>query len=125
MSLITSTRNQQANLINQNKASIIITRTAKVSDGAGGWTILDPEILDSQDVRIYNKRTRILNIETGGYSSSRITKMIAKYNADIKRKTSTNTDKFTYGDKTYEVEDVKNVYTKGNIVFKEYELVEL
>lgn len=124
MSLIASVRNNQINLINQNKASIVITRTSKVSDGAGGYTI-STEDLASQDVRIYNKRTRILNVETGGYSSSRITKMIAKYDADVKRKTATNTDKFSYDDKTYEIKDVKNVYTKGSIVFKECELEEL
>jgi len=123
MSLATSVRNRQANLIEQNKASIVITRTTKVSE-AGGYTT-STEDLASQDVRIYNKRTRILNIETGGYSSSRITKCIAKYDADVKRKTATNTDKFTYGDKEYEIQDVKNVYTGGSIVFKELELEEL
>jgi len=125
MSLITSTRNNQINLINQNKASIEITRTTyNVPDGAGGYTT-STAILASQDVRIYNKRARILNVDTGGYSSSRVTKMIAKYDAKIKCKTATNTDTFTYGDKSYEVKDVKNVYTKGSIVFKECELIEL
>ena len=66
MSVITSTRNQQTNIIEQNPASIVITRTAKVSDGAGGYTTSTPT-LDSQDIRIYSKRTRILTIDDGGY----------------------------------------------------------
>lgn len=124
MSLITSTRNQQINIINQNKASIVITRTSKVSDGAGGWTTSE-EDLDSQDIRIYSKRTRILVIDEGGYHSIRITKGLAKYNADVNKKSATNEDKFTYGSKTYQIFDVIDRYIKGSICFKELELEEI
>lgn len=124
MSVITSTRNQQINIINQNKASIVITRTSKVSDGAGGYTT-SPEDLDSQDIRIYFKRTRILVIDEGGYHSVRVTKAIAKYDADINKKTATNEDKFTHNSKNYRVFDVKDVTCKGSIVFKELELEEI
>jgi len=124
MSVITSTRNQQINIINQNKASIIITRTEKTSDGAGGWTT-STTVLDSQDIRIYSKRTRILIIDEGGYHSVRITKAIAKYDADVKKKSATNEDKFTHDDKNWRVFDVINMKIKGEIVFKELELEQL
>lgn len=125
MSLITSTRNQQINIINQNKASIVITRTVKVSDGAGGWTPQDPIILDSQDIRIYSKRTRTLVIDEGGYHSIRVTLAIAKYDADILKKSATNEDKFTYNSKTYRIFDVIDRYIKSSVVFKELELEEI
>jgi len=125
MSLITSIRNQQENLINQNPASVVITRKSKVSDGAGGWTPLDPEILDSQDIRIYSKRTRTLVVEEGGYHSVRITKAIAKYDADVQKYSSSNEDKFTHGGKTWRIFDVIDRYVKGSIVFKELELEQL
>ena len=124
MSIITSTRNQQINIINQNKASIIITRTSKVSDGAGGWTT-STSILASQDIRIYSKRTRLLVVDDGGYHSIRIIKGVAKYDANILKKSATNTDVFTFGSKNYRVFDVIDRYVKGSIVFKELELEEV
>jgi len=124
MSVITSTRNQQINIINQNKASIIITRTEKTSDGAGGWTT-SITVLDSQDIRIYSKRTRTLVVEEGGYHSVRITKGLALYDADMKKYSSINEDKFTYGNKTYQIFDVIDRYIKSSIVFKELELEEI
>ena len=124
MSIITSTRNQQINIINQNKASIVITRTSKVSDGAGGWTT-STSTLASQDIRIYSKRTRTLVIEEGGYHSVRITKGLALYDADVNKYSSTNEDKFTYASKTWRVFDVIDRYIKGSIVFKELELEQL
>lgn len=124
MSLITSTRNQQINIIAQNPASIIITRTEKESDGAGGWTT-SAEDLDSQDIRIYSKRIRTLIIDEGGYHSIRVTKAIAKYDADVKKKSATNEDKFTYGSKNYQIFDVIDRYVKGSICFKELELEEI
>ncbi|MBA7552190.1 hypothetical protein ES705_44745 [subsurface metagenome] len=124
MSLILSTRNQQINIINQNKASIIITRTAKVSDGAGGY-VTTPTILDSQDIRIYSKRTRTLVIDEGGYHSIRVTLAIAKYDADILKKSATNEDKFIYDSKNYQIFDVIDRYVKSSIVFKELELEEI
>jgi len=125
LSLIISIRNQQTNLINQNPASIGIIRTSKVSDGAGGWITNPPEVLTNQDIRIYFKRTRILTIDDGGYHSIRVTQAIAKYDANILKKSSTNEDKFTHNSKNYRVFDVKDVTTKGSIVFKELELEEL
>jgi len=124
MSLITSTRNQQANLIEQNKASIVITRISKVSDGAGGWTTSE-EDLDSQDIRIYSKRTRVLVIDDGGYHSIRITKGLAKYDADVKKYSSNNEDKFTYNGKNYRIFDVIDRGIKSEIVYKELELEQL
>jgi len=123
MSLITSTRNQQENLINQNKASIIITRTTKTLAN-GAYTVVDT-VLASQDFRIYDKKTRTLNVTDGGWHSERLTKMITKYDADVLRKTATSKDAFTYGGRNYVISDVKNIYTAGSIVFKELELEEV
>ena len=123
MSLITSTRNQQSTLINQNKASIIITRTAKTL-ASGAYTTVD-SVLASQDFRLYSKRTRILNVGEGGWFTERLTKMTAKYNANVLRKSATNIDKFTYGSRNYYISDVKNFYTAGSIVFKECMLEEI
>ena len=124
MSLVTSIRNQQTNIINQNPASIIITRTSKVSDGAGGWTSSTSN-LAAQTIRIYSKRVRTLVVEEGGYHSVRVTKAVAKYDANILKYSSTNEDTFTYGGKTYRVFDVIDRYTKNSIVFKELELEQL
>ena len=124
MSLITSTRNQQINIINQNPASITITRKSKTSDGAGGWTSSTSN-LAAQTIRIYSKRVRTLVVEEGGYHSVRVTKAVAKYDANILKYSSTNEDTFTYGGKTYRVFDVIDRYTKNSIVFKELELEEL
>jgi len=124
MSLIQSTRNQQENIINQNLASIVITRIAKVSDGTGGWTTV-PSTLDSQDIRIYSKRTRTLVVDDGGWHSIRVTKGVAKYDADVLKYGSDNEDKFTFGSKTYRIFDVMDRYIKGSICFKELELEEI
>lgn len=124
MSLITSTRLRQENIINQNLASIVITRKAKVSDGAGGW-ITSTSTLASQDVRIYAKQSRTLSIDDGGWHSERVIKMLCKYNADVKAESANNKDMFTYGTKTYKIYSVKDVYTGGSIVFKEAEIIEL
>ena len=123
MSVITSTRNQQTNIINQNTASIVITRTAKVSDGAGGYTTSTSII--NQDIRIYSKRVRTLIIDDGGYHSIRITKGLALWDANILPKSSTNEDKFTHDGKNWRVFDVIDRYIKGSIVFKELELEQL
>jgi len=124
MSLVTSIRNQQTNIINQNPASITITRKSKTSDGAGGWTSSTSN-LAAQTIRIYSKRVRTLVVEEGGYHSVRVTKAVAKYDANILKYSSTNEDTFTYGGKTYRVFDVIDRYTKNSIVFKELELEEL
>jgi len=124
MSLVVSTRNMQSVLINQNPSSIIINRTAKTSDGAGGYST-SISVLDSQDIRIYSKRTRTLVVEEGGYHSVRITKAIAKYDADVQKYSSTNEDKFTHGGNTWRIFDVIDRYVKGSICFKELELEQL
>ena len=125
MSVVTSTRLRQSNIIAQNPASIVITRTAKISDGAGGWTTLDPETLASQDIRIYSKRTRTLSIDDGGWHTVRIIKGLALYNANINKYSATNEDKFTFGSKNYRVFDVIDHRIKGEIVYKELELEEV
>ena len=124
MSVITSTRNRQATIIAQNPAAIIITRTAKVSDGAGGWESTSSTIA-SQNIRIYSKNTRILVVDTGGYSTVRVTRGVAKYNANVLKYSSTNEDKFTFGGKTYRIFDVIDQRVKGEIVFKELQLEDI
>ena len=124
MSVITSTRNQQATIIAQNPASIIITRTAKVSDGAGGWESTSSTIA-SQNIRIYSKNTRTLSVNDGGWHTIRVTKGLAKYNANVLKYSSTNEDKFTFGGKTYRIFDVIDQRVKGEIVFKELQLEDI
>jgi len=124
MELYESIRLRQDNIINQNKAQIIISRITRSDDGAGGW-IETPSILDPQDFRIYNKRTRVLNISEGGWHSQRVTQLIAKYDADIEPENETFLDTFSYGDKDYKITDVKDIYTQGQIVFKECQLEEI
>jgi hypothetical protein len=122
--LYESVRERQSNIIEQNKASIIISRTTNVDDGAGGWV---PSIstLPVQDFRIYNKKTRVLDINTGGWHSQRVILMIAKWDADVEAKNETFTDTFNYGGKDYEIFDVKDIYTQGFICFKECQISEV
>lgn len=124
MELYESTRLRQDNIINQNKASIIISRTTRTDDGAGGWIEIITN-LPSQDFRIYYKRSRVLNVNEGGWHSQRITQLIAKYDADIEAECETFLDTFSYGNKDYKITDVKDVYTQGYIVFKECQLEEI
>ena len=122
--LYISVRNMQDSFINQNKASITITRTTRTESTDGGYTS-ETSTVKSQDVRIYAKSTRVLTNDDGGYHAQRLTKMIAKYNADILSESATNLDTFTYGSKQYKVKDVKDIYTQGQIVFKECYIEEL
>jgi len=122
--LYISVRNMQDSFINQNKASITITRTTRTEAADGGYTS-ETSTVKSQDVRIYAKSTRVLTNDDGGYHAQRLTKMIAKYNADILSESATNLDTFTYGSKQYKVKDVKDIYTQGQIVFKECYIEEL
>ena len=115
MSLITSIRNQQQNLINQNPASITITRKSKVSDGAGGW-ITTTTTVTAQVIRIYFKKTRTLNIADGGWHSVKVTKAIAPYDANIKKYTANNEDTFTHNGKTWRVFDVEDRTVLGQVV---------
>lgn len=123
--LYESIRNQQQiALIEQNKASIVISRTTRTANADGGYTEATAN-LASQDFRIYYKRSRVLNVNEGGWHSQRVTQLIAKYNADIKAESEIYLDKFTYGGKVYKVTDVKDIYTQGYIVFKECQLQEV
>jgi len=127
MELYESIRLQQDRIINQNKASIIISRTTRTDDGAGGWTESDPTPLASQDVRIYAKLryTKVVNINEAGWTIKKTQKMIAKYDADIEAENETFLDTFSYGDKDYKIVDVKDIFTQGFIVFKEVALEEV
>ena len=124
MEIYEDIRLQQDRIINQNKASIIISRTTRSDDGAGGW-IETITTLTSQDFRIYNKRTRVLNVDSGGWHSQRVVMMIAKWDAKVEAENETFLDTFSYGDKDYKVTDVKDIYTQGYIVFKECALEEV
>jgi len=124
--LYESIRTTQQHLINQNPASIIISRITRTRPTNGDGGVLEtPSTLSAQTVRIYNKRTRVLNIDEGGYHIRRVTKMIAEYDADLKAESDTYLDKFTYGGKTYKIVDVKDITTQGQIVFKECGLGEI
>lgn len=122
--LVTSTRLRQQNIIDQNPASIMITRKAKISDGAGGWVTTE-STLATQVIRIYYKKTRTLNIADGGWHSVKVTKAIAPYDADIKKYTANNEDTFTHNGKTWRVFDVEDRTVLGEVVFKELELEQL
>ena len=124
MEIYEDIRLQQDRIINQNKASIIISRTTRSDDGAGGW-IETITTLTSQDFRIYNKRTRVLNVDSGGWHSQRVVMMIAKWDAKVEAENETFLDTFSYGDKDYKIVDVKDIFTQGYIVFKEVQLEEI
>ena len=124
MNLYESIRLRQADIIAQNKAQIIISRTTRTDDGAGGW-IETVTTLASQDFRIYNKRVRVLNVNEGGWHSQRVTKLIAKYDADIEAKNETFLDTFSHNGVDYEVKDVKPITTQGYVVYKECQLEEV
>ncbi len=117
MTLVTSIRARQDNLIGQNPASIVITRSAKTRNTGGGWDPT-PSVKAAQTVRIYEKTEREILVNEAGFSTTRSNKMIAQFDAAILPKEADNQDKFTYDDKTYEVFDVKNEYVGGSIVFK-------
>ena len=122
--LVDSIRARQTELINQNPASIVITRVTKTRNTGGGFDD-SSDVKDAQTVRIYDKGEREILVAEPGFSTTRTTKMIAQYDADILDRSATNVDTFPYDGKTYEVKDVKNVYTFGSIVFKECRLEKL
>jgi hypothetical protein len=124
MKLYESIRNRQADFIAQNKAQIVISRITRTASTDGGYTEATTT-LDSQDFRIYNKNSRVLNVNEGGYHSERITKLIAKYDADIQKESATYLDTFTYNSIKYKVADVKPILTQGFVVFLECELAEI
>ena len=122
--LYESIRLQQENIINQNKASIIISRTTRSDDGAGGW-IETPSTLASQDVRVYFKGSRVYSVDSGGWHTARQTKMIAKWDADFEAECETFLDTFLHNGIDYKVKDVKPMTTQGYVVFKECALEEI
>ena len=124
MSLIASIRARQTELINQNPASIVISRVTKTRNPGGGYTT-STSVKAAQTVRIYDKGEREILVAEPGFSTTRETKMIARYDADILPRGAINTDTFTYDSNTYEVKDVKNEYTGGSIVFKTCRLEKL
>ncbi len=127
MTLITSIRDRQTQLINQNPASIVITRVTKTRNTGGGFDEAS-SVKAAQTVRIYDKGEREILVAEPGFSTTRTTKMIAKFDADIKASKDANevvVDTFPYDSKTYEVKDVKNEYANGSIVFKTCRLEKL
>ena len=122
--LYESVRTRQSDIIEQNKAQIIISRTIRSDDGAGGYNETTAN-LSSQDFRIYNKQGRTLNLTDGGWHSQRITKMIAKYDANVQKESAIYLDAFTYNSIKYKIVDVKPIMTQGQIVFKECALEEI
>lgn len=124
MSLLTSIRNGCEVLIDQNPSTIIITRTTRTDDGAGGYSEAT-STLTAQTVRIFNKKTRVLNVSDGGWHSQRVVEMLAKYNADVKPKSAVNTDKFIYNTKTYTIKSVTDRLINGSIACKRCELEEI
>ena len=128
MTLITNIRNQQTILINQNAASIVITRVTKTRNAGGGWDTDGGVVKAAQTMRIYDKGEREILVAEPGFSTTRETKMVARYDADIKASKDANevvVDTFTYDGKIYEVKDVKNEYANGSIVFKTCRLEKL
>lgn len=123
MSLVTSIRERQYDLIEQNPADITINRVTRTEYG-GGWTETSSTVAE-QTVRIYNKKVRALNLTTGGWHSQRLDKMIAEYDADIKKESATNLDTFTHNGIKYKVVDVKPITTDGEVVFLECALEEV
>jgi hypothetical protein len=118
MELYEAIRLRQDNIINQNKASVVISRITRTDDGAGGYSEATTT-LASQDVRIYNKRSRILNINDGGWHTARQTLMVAKYNANVQKESAIYLDTFTHNSIKYKITDVKPIMTQGYVVFLE------
>ena len=113
-------RDVQNKIISDNPSTITITRTSKELVG-GAWQESTEE-LASQTVRIYAKTVAVSTLNTtideGGWSQSLVHKMLASYDADVQRKTADNTDTFEANNKTYEILDVVDISTAGEIVFK-------
>ena len=123
MELYENIRFQQDRIINQNKAPIIISRTIRSDDGAGGW-IETITTLASQDVRIYAKLryTKVVNISEAGWTVKKTQKMIAKYDADLESENETFLDTFSYNSVDYKIIDVQDMLTQNYVVFKECEI---
>lgn len=123
MELYETIRNLQTRVINQNKASIVVNRITRTSDGAGGWTDT-ASTLAAQDVRIYAKLryTKVVSNNEAGWTLVKTQRMIAAYNANLQSESATYLDKFSYNSKTYKIVDVQDVLTQNQIVFKQCEV---
>lgn len=123
MELYESIRSQQAALIALNPASVVITRNAKVDDGAGGYTSTTTTLV-SQDIRIYDKwrYTKVVNISEAGWTVKKTQKAIALYDGNFLAESPTNLDTFTHGGHTYKIVDIKDMTTQGFVCFKELEI---
>jgi hypothetical protein len=125
--LYISIRNRQADIINQNPASIIISRITNVDDGAGGW-LPTTSTLASQTVRIYDSTVKdmaVLLVSDSGYHKSRIKKMIALWNSDFEAENETFLDTFSYNSSDYKIVDVKPKRTQDYVVYKEVFIEEI
>ena len=124
MELYESLRLKQAKIISDNPVSIIINRISRTYDGSGGF-VETTSTLPVQLVRIYAKNKRVLNIAAGGFVTSKITKMLALYTADIESESETFLDTFIYGGKTYKISYVEDVTTQGYVCWCEAEVEEI
>ena len=120
MELYESIRARQDDVISQNSSTITISRTTRAAAEDGGYNETTAT-LAAQTMRLYTnfRKQPVVIVDEAGYSHDRAVKLVARYNANINKKTATNTDRFTIGTAVYEVIDVKDITTQGQIVFKE------
>ncbi len=123
MELYESIRTRQDDIINQNPASIVITRTTRTRNSMQGFSEAT-STLAAQTVRIYSKLryVKIVNVNEAGWTIRKTQKMIAAYNADLKPESETYLDTFSYNSKTYKIVDVQDVLTQNYVVFKQCEV---
>ncbi len=126
MELYESIRLRQDDIINQNPASIIITRTTRTRNSIRGFDEATT-ILTAQTVRIYSKLryVKVVNVNEAGWTIRKTQRMIAAYDADLKPESETYLDTFSYNSKTYKIVDVQDVFTQNYIVFKTCEIEEI
>jgi hypothetical protein len=126
MELYESIRARQADIIAQNPASIVITRTTRTRNSIQGFDEATTT-LTAQTVRIYAKLryTKIVNVNEAGWTVRKTQRMIAKYNADLKAESEGFLDKFSYNSKTYKIVDVQDILTQNYVVFRQCEIEEI
>lgn len=92
-------------IINENPSAITIKRKEEIDDGYGGTIIKDVEV--NETVRFYNRKSRREVVTDYGitYTGVQIIKILALYNADIKKK-----DTFKHEGITYRVLFVENYF---------------
>lgn len=120
MELYESVRNSQSYIINQNPASIVITRITRTRNAHQGLTETT-STLAAQTVRIYAKTqyVKVISVNDAGFQVYKFQKMIAYYNANFQAESELYLDKFSYNGKTYKIVEVNDVLTQNQIVFKE------